>query len=281
MGSAKAVLGQPESSVEGANRRAAFEESAPAKLAVVVPTLCEAANITSALERAMRSLDTLGISYELIVVDDDSRDGIEFLVNKLAAENNHVRFLCRQGERGLGGAVIYGWQHSTAEVLGVMDADLQHPPELLPELWKAVESGSDIALASRYIRPGSLERWHFLRHWLSRAAIALTWPLQRRGIAVKDPMSGFFLVRRSCIQNLGLQTKGFKLLLEILVRGDVHSVDEVPFTFGLRQAGSSKAGFRVGLDYLLMLGRLWKQHRRDRVSAPKSASVALGSRGGH
>jgi dolichol-phosphate mannosyltransferase len=87
----------------------------------------------------------------------------------------------------------------------------------------------------------------------------MTGPLQKPGIYVKDPMSGFFMVRRSCLQGLALQTQGFKILLEILVRANVQSVTEIPFTFGARQAGNSKAGLGVGMDYLLLLGRLWMQ----------------------
>jgi len=248
----------PDTRVTGAVVPAAM----PTRLGLVIPTLREAANISEAVERAVRSLDSLGISYELIVVDDDSGDGTEFLVKKLGTRGWPVRFLSRVGERGLGSAVLYGWRHSDADVLGVMDADLQHPPELLPDLWKAVEAGSDIALASRYVHAGSLGQWHFVRHLLSRAAIALTWPLQRHQIYVQDPMSGFFLVRRSSIQEVPLQTKGFKLLLEILVRGKITSAKEVPFAFGSRRAGTSKAGLKVGLDYVQTLGRLWKQRRR-------------------
>ena len=264
MSSARAIPEQVAGfSPDPGRQPAALRAAAPVHLGLVIPTLREAANISAVLDRAIGALDALGISYELIVVDDDSRDGTEFLVKKLTAAGQPVRFLCRKGEHGLGSAVLHGWQTSEAEVLGVMDADLQHPPELLPALWRAVEAGSDLALASRYVRGGSADQWNFARHFLSRAAITLTQPLQRRGISVKDPMSGFFLVRRSCIRDVRLQTKGFKLLLEILVRGDIQSASEVPFTFACRQSGSSKAGIRVGLDYLRTLARLWRQRRAD------------------
>ena len=225
---------------------------------MVIPTLHEAANIRTVIERIRCSLDPLEIPYELIVVDDDSRDGTDQLVRQMAASDCRVRFFSRD-ERGLGGAVIYGWQQSDAEVLGVIDADLQHPPELLPQLWKQVEAGSDVVLASRYALKGERPQWNPARHLLSRLAIAVTRPLQKRGLYVRDPMSGFFLVRRSCIRSVTLQTEGFKILLEILVRADLHSVAEVPFTFGRRRAGTSKANVRVGLDYLVLLRRLWRQ----------------------
>ena len=109
---------------------------------------------------------------------------------------------------------------------------------------------------SRYAEEGRVRNWHPVRHGVSRLAIWLTWPLQKPAIHVQDPMSGFFLVRRACLRNVHLETQGFKILLEILVRGNVKSVTEVPFSFGRREAGNSKAGIKEGLDYLFLLGRL-------------------------
>lgn len=232
------------------------------KLALVIPTLYEAGNIRSLLERTRSTLDTLGIAYELIVVDDDSRDGIDRIVAEMAAEDTRVRLLTRVGQRGLAGAVTYGWANTDAGILGVMDADLQHPPELLANLWRGLQGGTDVVVASRYAPRGSRPNWNRFRHLLSQAAIWVTLPLQRPGVRVSDPMSGFFLVRRSAIEKLSLQQQGFKILLEILVCGEISSAVEIPFTFGQRHAGRSKASFRVGLEYLLLLGRLWKRRKR-------------------
>ena len=248
-------LSSPASDVEGAPRPAARE---PAKLALVVPTLHEAANIARVLQRIRASLDPLAIPYEIVVVDDDSRDGTAEVVQRISDSDARVRLLVRTNARGLGGAVVHGWERSEAEIVGVIDADLQHPPEFLPQLWTAMASGVDVAVASRYAEHGSLRNWHPVRQALSRLAIGLTWPLQQPGIRVQDPMSGFFLVRRTCIRNFRMETQGFKILLEILVRGNIQSVTEVPFDFGLRVAGSSKAGIKEGLDYLRLLGRLYR-----------------------
>jgi dolichol-phosphate mannosyltransferase len=249
-----------------------------AKLALVVPTLHEVANIERVLERIRRSLDPLGIPYELIVVDDDSQDGTAEVVQKISDSDPRVRLLVRRNARGLGGAVVHGWERSEAEIVGVIDADLQHPPELLPQLWEAMESGVDLALASRYAEHGSLRNWRPVRHGLSRLAIWLTLPFQKPAIHVQDPMSGFFLVRRACIRNVHLETQGFKVLLEILVRGNVESVTEVPFSFGRREAGSSKAGIREGLDYLFLMGRLWRSVGLRRRSARTTRSGTPESR---
>jgi dolichol-phosphate mannosyltransferase len=229
-----------------------------AKLALVVPTLREAENIRTVLDRIRQTLDPLGFDYEILVVDDDSADGIEPIVQHIADSDPRVRLLVRKGERGLGGAVLYGWKHTDAEVLGVIDGDLQHPPEVLTKLWAAMDGGRDVVLASRYAPQGGLDNWHPVRHLLSRMAIWMTYPLQKREIHVEDPMAGFFMVRRSCLKDIELHNRGFKILLEILVRGNVRSVSEVPFTFGPRRAGTSKASIRVGLDYFGLLYRLWR-----------------------
>jgi dolichol-phosphate mannosyltransferase len=138
-----------------------------------------------------------------------------------------------------------------------MDADLQHPPELLPKLIAAIAAGSDMAIGSRYIAGGRLGDWNPIRKFFSAAAVWATWPIQHAGIRAKDPMSGFFLVRRECIENLNFQPTGFKLLLEILVRGHLRSVTEVPLAFGKRFLGHSKANFRVGWDFAKLLLRLY------------------------
>ena len=228
------------------------------KLALIVPTLYEAGNIRTLLERIRRALDPLAILYELIVVDDDSGDGIEEAVSEIARQDPRVRLLVRKGIRGLAGAVIHGWRNTDAEVLGVIDADLQHPPELLPQMWEALASGTDVVVASRYAPQGSRRNWNRFRHLLSQVAIWMTWPLQKPGIRVQDPMSGFFLLRRSCIKDITLQPQGFKILLEILVRGNLRSAKEIPFIFGRRHAGRSKASLKVGLDYLTLLRKLWR-----------------------
>lgn len=234
---------------------------AGASLTLVVPTLHEAANIGQVLERVRASLDPVGVPYELIVVDDDSQDGTENIVKEIAVQDGRVRLLVRRGEHGLAGAISDGWKHSQAEVVGVIDADLQHPPELLPKMWEKMQAGCDLVVASRYAEAGSMPGWNPLRRAVSELGIMLAKPLQRRAIRVKDPLSGFFLVRRRCLAGLELQRHGFKLLLEILVRGNLGSVAEVPFVFGTRQGGESKASLGTGLHYFYLLGRLWRKKK--------------------
>jgi dolichol-phosphate mannosyltransferase len=234
-------------------------EAAPGlRLALIVPTLREAGNIRALLQRVRDTLDPLHIQYSLMVVDDDSRDGIEAIVSEIGLEDPRVSILVREGCVGLAGAVIHGWQHTDAEVLGVIDADLQHPPELLAPLWQKVADGADLAVGSRYAAGGSLGEWNASRRFVSKVATWLTRPLQRRCARAHDPMSGFFLVRRSCIDGIGLQNSGFKILLEILARGRIRNLAEVQFDFGTRQAGASKASLRVAIEYALLLLRLYR-----------------------
>jgi dolichol-phosphate mannosyltransferase len=228
------------------------------KLALAIPTLCEAANIPRLLERVRAVLDPLGFDYEILIVDDDSCDGTAEIVSVIAQHDPRVRLLVRKGRRGLSGAVLHGWENSNASIVGVMDADLQHPPELLPELTAVMLSGCDLVIGSRYTPGGGLGQWNPLRKLLSAAAVWVTWPIQRVGLRAKDPMSGFFFVRRDCLVDIPFQQSGFKLLLEILVRARISSVREVPFEFGQRYRGASKANLRVALDYGRLLARLYR-----------------------
>jgi dolichol-phosphate mannosyltransferase len=226
------------------------------KFALVVPTLNEAGNIENLLTRVRNVLDPLDLLYEVIVVDDGSSDGTPEIVRKYALADHRVKILSRRDERGLAGAVIHGWNHSDAELLGVIDADLQHPPDLLPALLAAMAEGNDIAIASRYASRDGVRGWNPVRVAISRASTWATLPLQRKGLRAKDPMSGFFIVRREAIDGLAFEAKGFKLLLEILVRARIRSAREIPFRFGRRHAGKSKAGAAVAFYYLQLLGKL-------------------------
>jgi len=228
------------------------------KIALAIPTLCEAGNLPVLLDRVRAILDRLHFDYEILIVDDDSCDGTAEIVSAIAQQDPRVRLLVRKGQRGLSGAILHGWENTDADVIGVMDADLQHPPELLAELTNAISSGCDLVIGSRYTRGGGLGEWHAFRKLLSAAAVWATWPIQRVGLRAKDPMSGFFFVRRDCLDGIVFQQTGFKLLLEILVRARISSVREIPFAFGQRYRGASKANVKVAIDYGRLLARLYR-----------------------
>ena len=248
-----------EGAAKNPRSQAGAEARTSGKLALTIPTLREAENLPGLLRHVRSVLDPVGIDYEILVVDDDSRDGTEEIVSAISREDPRVRLLVRKGERGLSGAVLYGWRNTDAGILGVMDADLQHPPELLPALIAAILAGNDLAIGSRYVEGGRLGKWNPVRKFLSSAAVWATWPIQRPGVRAKDPMTGFFLLRRECIEGLQFQPTGFKLLLEILVRARLRSVKEVPISFGLRAQGASKANFKVGWDYAKLLAGLYAE----------------------
>ena len=224
--------------------------------ALVVPTLNEAGNIDVLLGELTAALSTTEYEYEIVVVDDGSTDGTVEKVREWAKQDSRIRVLCRVGQKGLAGAVLYGWSQCRANLLGVIDADLQHPPELVPRLLEAAER-ADIAVASRYAQSNGTKGWNPLRSAVSRLSTLAAAPLiSRKHLNVTDPMSGFFIIHSRCIEGLTFQTTGFKLLLEILVRGRIRSAEEVPFQFGLRQAGTSKANATIAFHYLHLLARL-------------------------
>jgi len=246
------------------------------KLALVIPTLREAAALPAVLERAIRALAEVHIPWEIVVVDDDSGDGTAEIVSGIAQRESRVRLLVRRSRRGLSGAILHGWRNSSASILGVMDADLQHPPELLPLLLGEILRGSDVAIGSRYAEGAALDGWSRLRRLISCASMRLTWPLLAGEIRPRDPLSGFFMVRRNCVERVAFHASGFKLLLEILVRGNVHSVSEVPIAFGVRASGRSKAGVRVAWDYVRLLAGLYADRLRFSRSAFRRQPSAIG-----
>jgi dolichol-phosphate mannosyltransferase len=235
--------------------------------AVIVPTLNETGNIDRVLSELTQALSATQYEYEIVVVDDGSTDGTVEQVRNWTTRDPRIRLLQRAGKRGLAGAVLYGWSQSRANLLGVIDADLQHPPDLLPELLKAVEH-ADIAIASRYAQSHGTKGWNPLRAAVSRLSTLVAVPLiYKKNLGVTDPMSGYFVIHRRCIEGITFQTTGFKLLLEVLFRGRIRKAQEVPYRFGLRQAGRSKADATVAFHYLHLLGRL-SRDMALRSSAP-------------
>ena len=226
------------------------------QFALVVPTLNEAGNVEQLLGRLVAALSPSSVAWEILVVDDQSSDGTPDIVKQFAQSESRVRLLVRAGQRGLAGAIAYGWAHTDADLLGVIDADLQHPPELLPTLLSKVVDGCDIAIASRYVQPHSIDGWSPIRAAISRMGLLTSKPVQKPALEVKDPMSGYFVLRQKCISGLDFQPTGFKLLLEILARGDINSVTEVPFKFAPRHQGKSKANLMTAVHYLSLLWRL-------------------------
>jgi dolichol-phosphate mannosyltransferase len=223
------------------------------ELAVVVPTYQESGNVAELVRRVEEVLD--GIAWELIFVDDDSPDGTADRVRELARGDARVRVLQRVGRRGLSSACIEGMLATSAPFVAVMDGDLQHDESLLPRMLHALKSDDlEIAVGSRYVDGGGLGDWDARRRVMSRLATRIGQILIRADL--KDPMSGFFMVRtdvlRSCARRLS--GVGFKILLDIFSAAERPlRFREIPFTFRQRQAGASKLDHAVLWEYLLML----------------------------
>jgi len=226
-------------------------------LSLVVPTFNESANIGQLLHSLHEVLTATDTTFELIVVDDDSPDQTWAAAAAVAADLPNTRVLRRIGESGLATAVICGWAHARGTVLGVIDGDGQHPPEVAADLLAAMDSLTDVVVASRHVPGGGVSNWSTFRRLLSRGAQALGLLLLPGTVGrVTDPMSGFFLVRRDVVATAELDPVGYKILLEVLARGEVRRVAERPYVFLRREEGESKvsAGHYVG--YLRHLMRL-------------------------
>ena len=225
-------------------------------LSVILPTYNEAQNIETILTHIAGVLHA--VPHEILVVDDDSPDGTWRRVEAYSQHDRSVRLLRRSVKRGLSSAVIDGFLASSGDVLAVMDADGQHDSTLLLKLYDAVRGGADIAVGSRYVEGGGVGEWDGGRHTLSRIATFLAMRILKRPDAakVRDPMSGFFAVRREVFLTAvpKLTPMGFKILLDLLLKIPPHTVvTEVPLRFGVRRAGRSKLGLRVQLEFLTYL----------------------------
>jgi len=241
------------------------QRTATCMFSVVVPTYNETKNIRPLVERVVEAFRSIPEPTELLFVDDNSPDGTAGEVRAISHEvasrdsgpyERTVRVIVRQGQRGLAGAVQRGFKEARGDIVAVMDADLSHPPEVLPMLHGTVRSGSaDVAVASRRVEGGGINNWPLSRRFISWGSGLLARPL----VPVKDTTSGFFALRKSCLDGVELRPIGYKIGLEVLARGRYRTVSEVPFVFTDREFGQSKLGGRVMLAYLVQLASLYRE----------------------
>jgi dolichol-phosphate mannosyltransferase len=227
-------------------------------LSLVIPTYKERDNIENIIKVLSQLLDeTIPGQYELIVVDDDSPDRTWEVAQSLTEEYPQLQVMRRQQERGLSSAVIRGWQVARGQILGVIDGDLQHPPEVLTQLLAQIKQGADLAVGSRHVEGGGVSSWSIVRRFLSRGAQVLGLMILPQVLGrVSDPMSGYFMVRRSAIAGAILNPVGYKILLEVIGRGKVGKIAEVGYVFCERKEGESKVTWKQYVDYLRHLLRL-------------------------
>lgn len=208
-------------------------------LSLVIPTYNEKDNISFLIKKIFEEFSKNKINGEIIVVDDNSLDGTGEIVENLKKKQKNIQIIHRKGKLGLSSAVIEGWNIAKGSVLGVMDADLSHSPDYLWPMFKIIKNKeADFVIGSRYIKGGKIEGWNLKRKILSRSATLLAGFFTE----VKDPMTGFFMIKKECIKNVDLNPKGFKILLELLIKSKYETVIEIPITFKNRTKGKSKAG---------------------------------------
>ena len=205
------------------------------------------------------------IDGELVIVDDNSPDGTGALADELA-KRHRIVVIHRAGKLGLGTAVIEGFAAASAPIVGVIDGDLSHPPQMLPRMLAVMRNHSaDFVIGSRYIPGGGSQGFGAGRLLMSRAACLMAWGLT----SVSDATSGFFLIRKDLARGVKISAGGFKICLELLVRGRPGSVVEVPYVFSDRAAGESKMNLKEALGYVTQLRDLW-QYQRSQPRSPQN-----------
>jgi dolichol-phosphate mannosyltransferase len=223
-------------------------------ISIIVPTFREAEALPDLIDRVARVRAEHESIRELIIVDDDSRDGTEELLSK--RPEPWLKLIVRKRDRGLSQAVLAGLRAAQGDILVVMDADLSHPPEVIASMQQAIADGADFVVGSRYV-PGAstADDWGLFRFLNSRIATLLARPLTK----ISDPMSGFFAMPRAVFERAHEPSPlGYKIGLELLVRCNCRNVTEIPIHFANRTRGESKLTAKQQLLYVRHLARLYR-----------------------
>ena len=215
-------------------------------LSVIIPTFNEEANIRNIITEVDDVFLKNGLHGEILVVDDNSSDGTIEIVNELKKTKENVRILVRKADHGLSQSVADGFSHASSEVFVVIDADLSHPPSLIPKMYQEIRAGNDVVIGSRYMEGGGIKKWPLKRRIISLGATFLGRLLFPD---ITDPVSGFFAIRKDVVSNAPLKPKGYKILLEVLGKGTWETDKEIPFGFVDREIGSSKLKMKTIIEY--------------------------------
>lgn len=233
-----------------------MQQALQENFSVIIPTFREANNISELIERFANVKFNVDL-FEVIIVDDDSDDGIVDVVHRLQKQFNWLKLIVRHGKKSLSEAVINGFENARYPILIVMDADLSHPPEKIPEMLNTLMNPDvDMVIGSRYIEGGSTDAvWPITRKIASKCAAILARLIIGKNI--RDPLSGFIGIRKQRILNGSpLLPIGWKISLEMMIKCHCKVIKEIPIHFADRQQGSSKMSFRVFIHYLLHIKRL-------------------------
>ncbi len=235
-------------------------------ISIVVPCYNEAESLPILVESIFKVLNENAIDGEIVVVDDNSPDGTGDIAEKLK-ESFHVKVVHRKGKEGLSSAVVAGFAVASGNILGVMDADLSHDPSIIPFMVKPLEENrAQVAIGSRHVKGGGSDNWPLIRRIISKTAILMG----RFVTDVKDVTSGFFFFRKEIIEGVDINQIGFKIGLEIFVKGNYEFFVEVPFIFRDRLHGQSKLGRGEVFNYLKHLWALWRYNSSVRRKRPKA-----------
>ena len=230
-------------------------------LSIVVPTFNEKNNVEQLIQQIVKALKNVTL-YEIIFIDD-SLDETPEVLERLCGIYEHVHYLHRTGEKGLASAVVKGFLLAQGNVLAVMDADLQHPPQLLADMYLTIIDGADIVLPSRYTLGGKDEGLNWFRKLASTAAKLAGKVMLPSLRKISDPTSGYFILKRDVIVDAKLQPLGWKILMEVLVMGNYTKVVELPYAFQKRLADESKINFKVTLQYFAHICSLLLRSERE------------------
>ena len=246
-------------------------QDTPISLSLVVPTYNERDRLPDLVEAIFSAYSAEGVHAELIVVDDNSPDGTGVLADELA-RHHRITVLHRAGKLGLGTAVVEGFRAAQGGIVGVIDADMSHPPATLPRMLAVMqETGADLVVASRYIPGGGTRNWPAARLMMSRVACFMASGLT----PVRDATSGFFLIRKDLAAGVTISAGGFKICLELLVRGQPSSIVEVPYVFENRTAGESKMNRREAWGYVDQLRDLRRFVRENPAPKPRYRALTV------
>lgn len=250
----------------------------PSSLSVVIPTYNERENIIPFVESCISVLDSY--NFEIIIVDDDSPDNTWEVARQFASNVDIVRVIRRQGSTDLATAISRGFRESTKDACVVIDADFQHPPERIPDLFEALREGSDVAIGSRYLGEADIQHWSRSRKLISRGAILLSWVFVPTTRHFTDPVSGFFAIRNSKLEEIAFKMKGYKILLEILGNSAAPQIVEIPYVFTKRKQGDSNLSSMEYVNFLRQILALElsesRREGRDRSSVVDSIATHIG-----
>lgn len=232
-------------------------------ISVIIPTFNEGKNVSLIAERIQSVLLPIGRSFEILFMDD-STDDTSLLLEELSQSVSFVRYIHRTNDRGLATAVVDGLHHAHGQILIVMDADLQHPPEVIPKMIEKIEEGYQMVIPSRFVKGGSDGGLNSYRKFVSWTARIMARLALKRIRKITDPTSGFFAVRKEAVENKRFRPIGWKILLEIIVRAGIDQITEIPYRFHARSLGDSKMSASEQLRYLIHLVRLVLASEVDR-----------------